>query len=113
MHPMKRTLFLGGLLAAVLAVAAGGASAETLTVVIKDHRFEPAEIEVPAGAPFELLVKNADATPEEFESHDLDLEKVIPGGAEAVLKIDALDPGVYEFVGEFHEDSAKGRIVVK
>ncbi len=98
----------------ILLALAGGASAETsVTLTIKDHRFEPARIEVPAGAAFELIVKNADPTPEEFESDDLDLEKIIPGGAEAVFEIDALEPGTYEFFGEFHPDSARGDIVAK
>jgi hypothetical protein len=30
-----------------------------------------------------------------------------------VIKIAPLDPGRYEFFGEFHEDSAKGALVAK
>ena len=60
-----------------------------------------------------LLVKNLDATPEEFESHDLKREKVIPGKSEATIIIGPLKPGTYKFVGEFHESTAKGSIIAK
>jgi len=89
------------------------ASAEDLALTIKDHRFEPAELQVPAGQELTLKVTNADATAEEFESDDFDAEKVIAGGQSAVIKIEALDPGRYEFYGEYHEDTAKGALVAK
>src|SRR2546425_1261291 len=82
-------------------------------LTIKDHRFEPLELQVPAGKRFKLVVKNLDPTAEEFESHDLKLEKVIPGRSEANLTVRPLKPGTYEFVGEFHQKTAKGRIVAK
>lgn len=100
--------------AAVVATGQGASAAEDVYELrIKDHKFAPGEVEIPAGKKVKLLVKNLDATPEEFESHDLDREKVIPGGQEALIIIGPLDAGRYEFVGEFHEDSARGWIVVK
>jgi len=109
---MKAAMFavavlLGGLCQAAAAAGEGPA------LTIRDHRFEPAEIAVPAGQKVKLLVTNQDATPEEFESRALDIEKIIPGGATATITIGPLEPGRYEFVGEFHEDSAKGAIVAK
>jgi plastocyanin len=85
----------------------------SFALTIKDHRFEPSELQVPAGKRFKLVVKNLDTTAEEFESHNLKLEKVIPGGSEANLNLRPLKPGTYEFVGEFHQKTAKGRIVAK
>ena len=85
----------------------------TFTLTIRSHRFEPAELVVPAGQRIKLILVNADATPEEFESHSLKREKVIPGGATVVLYLNPLAPGTYEFVGEFHEDTAKGRLIAK
>ena len=93
------------------AVAARADDAPVLT--IKQHQFEPAELAVPAGQEVRLVVRNLDATPEEFESEDLNREKVIPGGGEATILIGPLDAGTYTFVGEFHEATAKGRIVEK
>lgn len=98
-----------------LAVAGAGAGAAdpSFTLVIEDHRFDPGEVRVPAGTAFELVVKNADATPEEFESHDLDLEKVIPGGGEALFQVDPLEPGTYEFFGDFNPDTARGSVIAE
>jgi hypothetical protein len=86
---------------------------ETYTIVIKDHRMNPAELEVPAGKKIKLLVDNQDPTPEEFESHSLNREKVIPGNSKVTIFIGPLKPGSYEFFGEFHEATAQGRIVAK
>ena len=73
----------------------------------------PAELEVPAGQKIKLLVDNQDPTPEEFESHSLNREKVIPGNSKATIFIGPLKPGSYEFFGEFHQATAQGRIVAK
>jgi cupredoxin-like protein len=85
----------------------------SFTLIIKEHRFEPSELQVPAARKFRLLVKNLDATPEEFDSSDLRREKVIPGKSEATILIGPLKPGTYKFVGEFHESTAKGTLVAK
>jgi plastocyanin len=104
-------LLLFALLAALAAFSQ--ARADDLSLTIKDHRFEPAELAVPAGKEFTLSVTNADATAEEFESDDLDVEKVIAGGQSATIKLGPLDAGRYEFYGEYHEDTAKGALVAK
>ena len=83
------------------------------TIVIKDHKFEPVELVVPAGQRVKLIVDNQDATPEEFESHELDREKIIPGGKSAKILVGPLKPGRYPFVGEFHEDTAQGVLVAE
>lgn len=103
------TVFIGGLLFATPALAAD----PDFTLTIKDHRFEPAELRVPAGKKIRLLVKNLDPTAEEFESHDLKREKVIPGRSETTFTIGPLKPGTYKFVGEFHESTAKGSLIAK
>jgi plastocyanin len=83
------------------------------TVSIKDHKFEPAEIKVPAGKAIKLVVNNLDATAEEFESKKLGVEKVISGKATATVRIKPLDKGTYPFVGEYHEDTAKGVVIAE
>jgi len=95
-----------------LPVAALAATPE-IPLVIKDHRFEPAEVRVPAGTKVKLVVDNRDATPEEFESHELNREKVIPGGAKASIFIGPLTPGRYPFFGEFNEATAKGVVIAE
>ena len=99
------------LLCAALAVPAAAADTELL-LVIKNHRFEPAALKVPAGQRVKLLVHNQDATPEEFESHALNREKVIPAGAKATIFIGPLGPGRYTFFGEYNPATAQGVVVV-
>ncbi len=84
-----------------------------IEINIKDHHFSPEEIEIPADTKVKLLIKNLDPTPEEFESFDLNREKIIAGGSKAIIFIGPLDPGRYHFFGEFNMDSANGYIVVK
>ncbi len=100
-----------GVAGAVPQVAHGQDDGYVLT--FKDNKIEPAELQVPAGKEFKLVVKNADQTPEEFESGDLKIEKIIAAGSEIELTIKPLEPGSYEVVGEFHEDTAKGKLVAK
>lgn len=83
------------------------------TIIIKDHKFQPAELKVPAGQAFKLLVKNTDPTAEEFESHDLHREKIIAGNSEATISMRALEAGTYKFFGEFNESTAQGQIIVE
>ena len=103
-----RTLLLVSLFPA-LAIAAD----PEITLTIKDHRFVPAEVKVPAGQKIKLIVENQDATPEEFESHALNREKVIAGKSKANIFIGPLKPGRYPFVGEFNEATAKGVVIAE
>jgi len=82
-------------------------------LVIKNHRFEPAELKVPADKRVKLVVHNQDSTPEEFESHAMNREKVIPAGAKATIYIGPLKPGRYDFFGEYNEATAKGIVVAE
>ena len=112
---MKRiaVLLLG---VAVVWVALGrgaGAADAEIALTIEKNRFQPAEVKVKAGAPFVLVITNKDATAEEFESKELRIEKVIPAGKTVRVRVPALKAGTYGFVGEYHEKTAKGRIVAE
>ena len=102
-------------IAALLAVSFGAyAQSDTeFSIAIKDHKFTPDRIEVPAGKKVKLMVDNQDATPEEFESNAMKIEKVIPGKTKATIFIGPLKAGEYKFVGEFNEKTAKGVVVAK
>ncbi len=94
--------------------AAGTAlAADELTVSIKDHKFSPSEIKVPANQRLTIIVVNEDPTPEEFESLPMKIEKVIPGNSKAVIRFGPLKPGRYEFIGEFNQATAKGVMVAE
>jgi plastocyanin len=108
---MKR-LVLTPLLLLFIEAAAGAAEPE-VKLVIQDHRFQPAELTVPAGKKIRLAIENRDATAEEFESKALDREKVIAGKSSATLFVGPLAPGRYPFVGEYHEATAKGVVVAE
>tara|TARA_R110000803_G_scaffold85827_1_gene152173 strand:+ start:40581 stop:41045 length:465 start_codon:yes stop_codon:yes gene_type:complete len=82
-------------------------------LILKNHLFYPAEIEIPANTKVKLIIHNQDQTPEEFDSFDLNREKVIFPHKKAVIFIGPLLPGRYEFFGEFNPNSAQGAIIVK
>ncbi len=82
-----------------------------INVTIKDHRFDPAEIHVPAGKPVVLMVTNQDNTAEEFDSTALRVEKVIAASRYATVRLRPLGPGRYPCMGEFHPDTATGVVV--
>ena len=82
-------------------------------LVLDQHRFSPEELRVKANASFVLVITNKDTEDEEFEMSSLRIEKVIPGGKTLQLKMPALKPGTYEFIGDFHEKTAHGRIVAE
>ncbi len=109
------SLLIGALaLTGTLALCtAAGAAEVVVKVSIKDHKFEPTELTLPAATSIKIVVNNLDASAEEVESKDLGFEKVIGGNSEGVIRLKALKAGNYGFYGEYHEDTAKGRIVVK
>ena len=105
-------------LACILAMLAVGSAYSAdqpaeITLTIENHRFSPEELKVKAGTPFVLVITNKDKTAEEFESPELRIEKVIPAGKTLRLKMPALKPGTYRFAGEYHESTAKGRIIAE
>lgn len=91
------------------------ASAKTpvITIEIENHLFLPSEIQVPANQKVKLFVINKDPTPEEFESYELNREKVIPGNSKSVIFIGPLAPGDYPFFGEFNPKTAQGVVRVR
>ena len=100
------------LCASLLLPSAWAAESEQL-LVIKNHRFEPAELKVASGQRVKLVVHNQDSTAEEFESHDLNREKIVPPGAKVSIFIGPLKPGRYSFVGEYNEATAKGVVIAE
>ena len=113
---MKR-LLLAALLFPAAALAADSNSAKPtgtdFRLVISGHRFSPSEITVPADTKVRLMIENQDATVEEFDSRDLNREKIVTGKGKAVVFIGPLKRGRYTFQGEFHADTAQGVVIVK
>lgn len=100
-------------LAALLWTGTVSAADPEIRLVLKDHRFAPAEVAVPAGQKVRLVIENEDATPEEFESYSLNREKIVPAGGKIVVYVGPLKPGRYEFFGEFNPTTARGWLVAQ
>jgi hypothetical protein len=105
------------LLAATVAtfVSAPGVRADdavTVQIAVRNHLFEPVEIHAPANKPILLRVKNLDATPMEFESASLRVEKVVTANSEGLFNLRPLQPGQYSFFDDFHQQTT-GILVVQ
>lgn len=101
-----------GLLALAQSLMAFAATLE-IELVIKDHLFFPATLEIPAGQKIRVRIINQDPTPEEFESYELNREKLVVGNGQTVIFIGPLEPGEYPFFGEFYPKTAQGMVIVK
>ncbi len=114
---MRRVVWLLTMVILSIALSVAGASAADtppeLALTLDQHRFSPEELRVKANAPFVLVITNKDKEDEEFEMSSLRIEKIIPGGKTLQLKMPALKPGTYQFIGDFNEKTAKGRIVAE
>src|SRR6185437_9732923 len=112
MFMLSATAIALGLLV-LIAPSTARAAEHELTITIKDHKFQPASPEIPAGVRVKLTVINADPTAEEFESRDFHVEKIVGGGKTISAYIGPLDAGTYKFFGERHEKTAQGVLTVK
>jgi heme/copper-type cytochrome/quinol oxidase subunit 2 len=102
------------LVASALATGLRVANADdtvTLSVTLKDHKFDPPEIHAPAGKAIEFHVKNLNDIVSEFESKDLHFEKIVPVGSEAVVHVRPQQPGKYNFYDDFHHET-QGYLIV-
>lgn len=86
------------------------AEEKAFLLTLKGHQFAPAELTVPAGQKVKITVKNLDPTPIEFESFELNREKVVAPQSEVVIFIGPLEPGVYQYFDDFHPKESKGVI---
>ena len=86
---------------------------ETYTIVIKEHKFDPAQLTIPAGQKIKVVIDNQDPTPEEFESYELNREKVVTGNKQIIIYLGPLKMGSYKYFGDFHIKTAQGVIVAQ
>ena len=108
---MIRRAFI--LLALALSAAASAAEMPQYTLTIKDHKFQPTQLTVPANTQFKVLVHNQDPTPSEFESSDFNREKIVLPGSDITVFIGPLDKGKYKFFDDFHQDTGQGVLIVQ
>lgn len=99
-------------LAVMTISAAALAQTATVRLTLKGGHFHPSEVTAPANRQVTIIVKNGDATPAEFESNTLRVEKIMTPGATVKLQIRPLAPGRYRFFNDFHQET-DGYLVVK
>jgi high-affinity iron transporter len=112
-RPHVRPIVAAVLLAALLAGGTPARADDIPALVFHQHHFVPDHIVVPAHVKFQLKVRNTDDTADEFESTDLNREKLVPAGQTITVFLGPLDPGEYKFFGDFHQDTAQGVLVAK
>jgi plastocyanin len=100
-------------IAATFVHAAIAADMPEFSLVIKNHVYQPSELKIPAGTKVKLHITNEDATAEEFESTDFNRESVVLPNRSIVVFIGPLRAGTYGFFGDFHRDTAQGRLIVE
>ena len=89
------------------------ARAQDYVLTIKANQFLPQELVIPVDQKVKITVKNTDTTPAEFESYDLNREKIVSANSEIIVFGGPLSPGSYAYFDDFHRDTAKGTITAK
>lgn len=80
---------------------------------IENHVFTPSELTIPANEKVKLIIYNKDKVSEEFDSFDLNREKVLFPGKKTTIFIGPLPKGKYEYFGEYNPNTARGIITVE
>ena len=110
---MTRLIVIAAFALAGIMVPAVAEETAEHSIVIKDHKFDPEELKVPAGKVIVLTVDNQDATPEELESPLLKIEKIIPGNSKGKVRFGPLVADTYLFYGEFNVETARGVVTAE
>src|ERR1700753_1458040 len=101
------------LLAAAFLIATPALAQAPIMLILQNHKFTPSVIKVKANQPSMITMVNKDATAEEFDSSDFKIEKVVAGGQSCNIRIRALKPGTYHFMGEYHDKTAQGVVIAE
>jgi plastocyanin len=101
------------LIAALVLVAVPAFADDPIAVTLRNHKFSPAEIHVKANTQTVIALTNRDSTAEEFDSTALKVEKVVAGNSSGNVRLRALAPGKYPFMGEYHSDTAQGVVIAE
>jgi plastocyanin len=105
------TIFAAALLALSTSARVSADDMVSLSLVLKNHQFDPAEVHAPPGKQIAIHVKNLNDIVSEFESNDLHFEKIVPVGSEVTVYVHPLQPGRYNFYDDFHH-ATQGYLVV-
>jgi heme/copper-type cytochrome/quinol oxidase subunit 2 len=106
-----RVALAGAALLAGLGLIAAATPASTVVLVLKNHRFTPSSLTVPADRKLTLRLVNQDPAGEEFDSRDLGVEEDVTPNGSTSFEIGPLKPGRYSFMGEYHAQTAEGEVI--
>ncbi len=110
---VARLLALSGLALTVGVGTVIAAELPSFEIVARDGRLFPERLEVPAGVKLKLTLRNEGKTPVEFENLELRIERVVPPDAAASVTVQALRPGRYAVIDDFHADTGKMLLIAK
>lgn len=108
---MKRQVLLFATLLVFWSAVGNGETA--IKTTIKNQRFVPDEFHLKGEASVIFQISNEDNIPVEFESTDLNKEKIVLPGKTLELTLKGLKPGIYEFFSDFGPKELRGRIIVE
>lgn len=106
---------ISGMVALALASAANAGSAPASPVVhltLKDYRFTPETLTIPANQRVKVELSNEDANGDDFESKDLHVDKEVQAMSYVSFFVGPLAPGRYAFQAEKSAATAHGTIIV-
>ena len=101
------------LMLALLMIATPVLADDAIEVHLKNHKFSPSVIKVKANKPAMIILYNDDDSADEFDSSALKIERVVPGHNKGNIRLRALAPGKYPFMGEFHAATAQGVVIAE
>jgi hypothetical protein len=101
------------LLGAALGVPARAGENPVFVIEFADGAITPQTIEVPAGRPFKLELRNTGTSPVEFESLELRKEKVLGPGVTSFIVIRRLSSGEYRFFDDFHPGTPPALLIAR
>lgn len=88
-------------------------SLPTFKIVANNGQLSPGSLTVPAGQRIKLEISNQGKTPIEFENLQMHVEKVLAPSAQSYVVLNAMKPGTYRFIDEFHPQTGKLDLIVK
>jgi hypothetical protein len=98
-HHFQTAFFLSVILISTAAYS------EDYVITLKDRQFSPQNLEIPARQKTIITVKNQQSFPAEFESSDLNREKLIAANSEIKVFLGPLNPGTYKYYDDFHRET--------
>ncbi|MGE5540635.1 MAG: cupredoxin domain-containing protein [Gemmatimonas sp.] len=104
---------VAAIVAAALPVPAAAQDMPTFRIEMNDGAITPLRIEVPANKPFKLEIHNTGKTPSEFESVELNREKVLAPQSQSFIVFRRLSPGEYTVFDDFHPEAPKATLIAK